>query len=262
MMFAEIMVGLLYGSMALLADGIHMGTHFVALLIAFLAYVLSRRHSENLNFAFGTGKIRVLAGYSSSLILLFSAAGMLFEAIQRLVSPRNIDYSESVVVASIGLLVNLISALLLKDSEEHNHAHHHEDHNYKAAYIHVIADALTSVMAIFAIVVARYLGWLWVDPIVAICGGLVVIKWGIGLIRSTGSILLDYHKSPDPKENMYSLVKSFGGDISDLHIWRLDENRKAMICEVSGLKDPKTLKDLEKAVRDSHCFVHFTIGLS
>ncbi|MBU1023206.1 CDF family Co(II)/Ni(II) efflux transporter DmeF, partial [bacterium] len=202
-MVAEISAGYITGSMALLADGWHMGTHAFALGISFSAYVLARRHADSPSFSFGTGKFGVLAGYSSALFLGAAALFMIYQSIFRFVHPVNIAFNEAIFVAVIGLIVNIVSILILQDREhhhhhEHNHEHdnkhnhsHHQDHNYRAAYLHVIADALTSLLAITALLLGKFYGLIFMDPVMGIVGGVMICRWSYHLIRATAFILVD-----------------------------------------------------------------------
>lgn len=199
MMVAEIVAGRLYGSMALTADGWHMSTHAAAMLIAALAYHYARKHARNPRFSFGTGKLGELAGFASAVILALIAILISWESFARLRSPVGIDFREAILVAVVGLVVNLGCAWLLRGSHGHGHDHgHSHDHgagrdgNLRAAYIHVVADALTSVLAIVGLVVGSLYGWLWLDPVIGIIGALVIARWSWGLIRNTGGVLLDY----------------------------------------------------------------------
>jgi len=214
MMVAEIAAGSIFGSMALLADGWHMSTHASALLIAALTYRYARRHARDRRFTFGTGKLGDLAAFGSAVVLGIVALLIGWESLVRLRSPVSISFDEAILVAVIGLVVNLASAWLLKDDHDHHHGHghrHHHDHahddepahrepaaraqprdnNLRAAYIHVLADALTSVMAIVALLAGRSYGWLWLDPVIGIVGALVIARWSWGLVRDSGMVLLD-----------------------------------------------------------------------
>ena len=246
MMALEIAGGSLFGSMALLADGWHMGTHAVALGITLLAYMYSRRHARNPKFTFGTGKVGVLGGYTSALLLLVVAGFMVAESIQRLVAPRGIQFNEALIVAGIGLTVNLVSALLLGGGHGHSHAgeehhaHAHSDHNIRAAYLHVLADALTSVFAILALVAGKWLGWIWMDAVVGIAGAVVITRWAIGLILDTGRILLDSSVDTHLMETMRSRIEADADNqVCDLHVWRVDsEHLMATISVVTNQPRP------------------------
>ena len=201
MMVAEIVGGLLWGSMALIADGLHMSTHAGALVIAALAYFYARRHARDERFVFGTGKLGDLAAFSSALVLAMIALLIGYESIGRLIHPVPIAFDEAIPLAAIGLLVNLLSALLLRDGHAHertadhrhgghHYAHHHNaDHNLRAAYVHVMADAAVSVLVLVGLSVGRLLGWLWLDPVMGIIGMLVIANWSWNLIRASGAVL-------------------------------------------------------------------------
>jgi cation diffusion facilitator family transporter len=199
MMVVEISAGRLYGSMALLADGWHMGTHVAALSIALFAYGYSRKNAANPKFSFGTGKVNSLGGFASAVSLAVVALMIGADSIQRLISPEQIHYDEAITVAIIGLIVNLVSAWLLHgghdDHHHHDHSHgdghHHHDQNLRAAYLHVLADALTSVLAIIALFFGKSFGWVWMDAVMGIVGAVVISRWSIILLRETSSVLLD-----------------------------------------------------------------------
>ena len=236
MMIVEIAAGLLFGSMALLADGWHMSTHAAALGITLVAYIYARQLADDRRFTFGTGKMGVLAGFSSAIVLLMVALLMAFEAFQRLLAPRPIQYNEAILVAVIGLSVNLFSAFLLKDHEHgeghghhhHEHDHPHEDHNLKAAYLHVLADALTSVLAIIALLAGKVFGWSWMDAIMGIVGALVITRWSLGLMRETGSILLDRSADEHILQEIHQrLEKDADNRLADLHVWKISSNQYA-----------------------------------
>ena len=241
MMVAEIAAGLLTGSMALLADGFHMATHAGALAVAAGAYWYAKRHVRNPRFTFGTGKVGDLAGFASALTLGVVALGIAFESAMRLLRPVNVDFADAIVVAVIGLAVNLVSAALLSHRHEHGHEHehthdphHHHDHNLRAAYMHVLADALTSVLAIVALVCGRYLGWTWLDPAMGIVGALVIARWSWTLMRQTAAILLDTADS-GLFERMHSAVEAPGdARVLDLHVWRVAPGAHVGVISVAG----------------------------
>jgi cation diffusion facilitator family transporter len=194
MMIIEIAAGYIFGSMALLADGWHMGTHAAALGITAFAYRYARKHAQNPNYSFGTGKVGVLGGFGSAVVLAVIALLMGVESVQRLFAPVNIRFNEAIAVAIIGLAVNLISAYLLRGRHHYDHGAghgHHHDHNLRAAYLHVLADALTSVLAIFALLTGKAFGWIWMDPIMGIVGALIISRWSYGLLVDTSKVLLD-----------------------------------------------------------------------
>lgn len=233
MMVVEIVAGFLYGSMALLADGLHMGSHAVALGITVFAYFYARRHSHDRRFTFGTAKVNALGGFSSSILLALFALIMIWESTKRFFDPVEIVFNQAIGVAVIGLIVNLLSVLILGVSEtdfEHHHDHDqdphpdhdHHDHNLKAAYLHVLADAMTSLFAIIALLAGKYFHWIWMDPLMGIIGGIVVARWALGLIKDTARILLD-HQAPESvqKRIFQSLEHQDHTRISDLHVWEI-----------------------------------------
>ncbi len=243
MMVAEIVGGTIFGSMAVVADGWHMSTHAGALLIAALAYRFARRHANDAQFTFGTGKVGELAAFSSALILALIAGLIGYEAVRRLYAPVGIDFAEATWLAAIGLAVNLASAALLFDGghahdhgydhDHHGHSHgHHHDTNLRAAYVHVLADAMTSVLAIVALLAGRFYGWVWMDPLMALVGVFVILSWSYGLMRSSGAVLLD--RVPDGRlERSIRLRLEVGGDrVSDLHLWRLGPGHVGMIASL------------------------------
>ncbi|MFI3119112.1 MAG: CDF family Co(II)/Ni(II) efflux transporter DmeF, partial [Methylococcaceae bacterium] len=229
-MALEITAGILFGSMALLADGWHMGTHVAAFMITIIAYRYSRIHAHDQTFAFSSGKVGVLGGYTSSVVLGVVALIMLIESGQRIVNPHLIHFDEAIAVAGFGLFINLICALLLRDHHhhhhddhhDHDHTHHHHDHNLKAAYLHVLADALTSVLAIVALVLAKYYGWNWLDPVMGIVGALIITQWSYSLLKETSPLLLDESIALKYKLAIKEKIESDADNrISDLHIWRV-----------------------------------------
>ena len=281
-MVAEIVAGWLTGSMALLADGWHMGTHALALGVAAVAYALARRHSRDNRYAFGTWKIEVLGGFASALVLAIVAAGIAFESALRLWHGPPIDAAAALWVACIGLAVNLVSAWLLHGADDaphdhdhglaahghargqahehaHDHAHghahhdHHENHgaapahtdhpiatadgghdlNLRAAYVHVLADALTSVLAILALAAALWLGWQWLDPLVGVLGAVVIGVWSVGLLRQTSAVLLDREMDHPLVEQIRSAIESDGdARVADLHLWRVGRQQYAAIASI------------------------------
>jgi cation diffusion facilitator family transporter len=242
-MVLELVVGFLSGSLALTVDGVHMATHVGALGLSALAYWFARTRARHAAFSFGTGKVNALAGFSSGLLLLVTAAWMAIESLERLFAPRSIDFMEALPVAVFGLLVNLGSAKLLHGGiapahpaasdhghdhdhshdhahgDAHNHVHNH-DHNLNAAYMHVVADALTSLLAIVALVLGMWLGWTFLDPVTGIVGGLIVGHWSIGLLRTSGRVLVDATTSPETESLLRSKLEAIDGvRVCDLHLW-------------------------------------------
>ena len=245
MMVGEITTGIIFGSMALTADGIHMGSHMIGLGITFFAYIYARRHAGDQRFSFGTGKVNALAGYTSAMVLIFIALFMAYESLVRIINPVGILYNQAIAVAVIGLIVNGVSMLILgENGDSHEHAgqahstqdheerldshHHHEhggksvDHNLKAAYTHVLTDALTSILAIFALLTAKYLHLVWMDPLMGIVGAILVVRWSIGLIQGTTIVLLDHQIPAASREKIIDILESFKDTkVSDLHIWSI-----------------------------------------
>jgi cation diffusion facilitator family transporter len=240
-MIVEITVGIFTGSMALLADGWHMGTHAFALGISCLAYVLARKYRQSENFSFGTGKFSVLGGYTSAIILGMAGGWMIIESMERIFNPVKIDFSTAILVTVIGLTVNLVSVLILNrhDNDQHDpHEHTSHDHNYQAVYYHVIADALTSILALAALVTGRYAGWAWLDPLVGIIGGVMIGRWAWRLLRATGMILLDSSIDRKTRDRIRELIEANGASrIADLHLWQIGSgNIAAIISVVTGVE--------------------------
>jgi cation diffusion facilitator family transporter len=237
MMVAEIIGGMLFGSMALIADGLHMSTHAAALAIAGFAYYFARRYAHDRRFSFGTGKLGELAGFASAVILALVALLIGVESVLRVWNPVPIVFDQAILVAVLGLGVNLLSAWLLKHDHHHDHdagdgGHHHHDHNLRSAYAHVLADALTSVLAICGLLTARFYGWLWIDPLVAIVGALVIAGWSWRLIRSSGAVLLDTVPDGTLAERIRNRLEVEGDKVSDLHLWRVGPGHCAVIAAV------------------------------
>jgi cation diffusion facilitator family transporter len=234
MMVLEITVGYATSSMALLADGWHMATHVGALGLASIAYALSRRYATHRMFAFGTGKIKALAGYTSAIALGLTALVMMAESVQRWITPREVDVASSLPVAVLGLVVNLGSVLLLRDDHEHDHEPH--DHNHRAALMHVIADTLTSALAIVALLAVRYFGWTWLDAASGIVGGILILHWSAGLCRGAARELLDVVSAPELEDAIRAELESIDDTrVCDLHIWPLgDASQSCVATVISG----------------------------
>jgi len=248
MMAAEIAAGLAFGSMALLADGWHMGTHAAALGVAVFAYVYARSHAADPRYSFGTGKVGALGGFASAVGLAVVALLVLTESAARLASPVGIRFDEAIAVAFTGLAVNLLSAWLLRGEHghanpdpdpdpdrdhHHGHDHHHgRDHNLRAAYLHVLADALTSVLAIVALLTGKTLGWTWMDPVMGIVGAIVIARWSLGLLRDTSAVLLDAEVGSAQREAIRAAVETSADRVADLHVWRVGPRRLAAIVSV------------------------------
>lgn len=238
-MVAEIVFGLITGSMALLADGIHMGTHALALGVTVGAYVLARKWRLHPGFSFGTGKVGVLGAYTNALLLGAAALFMVTEAVGRLLEPQNIAFDTALWVAGLGLFINLVSALVLggghhDHDHHHDHGHeHHHDSNLRAALAHVIADALTSVLAIAALVSAKLWGLAWLDPAVALLGAGLILVWAWGLLRDSGALLLDFGDWSPESRAIRERLESDGAVVRDLHIWRYGENDRSLLLTVT-----------------------------
>ena len=240
MMVGEIMAGWLSGSMALLADGWHMATHAVALGIAGLAYLFARQHAKSSRFSFGTGKFGDLAAFASAIILAMIAVQVAYESVVRLIHPVPIAYREAISVAVLGLAVNVLSAWLLRDTHDHHHDHghsheHHHDHhdnNLRAAYVHVLADAATSILAIAGLVVAMSAQWVWADPAVGFIGSIVIASWAYGLIRSSGAVLLDVSADKNLETIIRDRLETKGDRVTDLHVWQVGPGHRAAVISV------------------------------
>ncbi len=238
-MLVEIAAGMRFHSMALLADGWHMATHVVAFMIAIFAYRYSRIHHRDQTFAFSSAKVSILGGFASSIALAMVALIMVGQSVERLLLPQSIHFDEALMVAGGGLLINLLSAVLLNDHHHHHHQdhdedvhghHHHHDHNLRAAYLHVIADALTSVLAIIALLSGKFYGWNWLDAVMGFVGALVILVWAWGLIKETSPVLLD-HSVSDGEHHAIKAALEADGDtrVVDLHVWRLTASHHAAI---------------------------------
>ncbi len=280
MMFVEIIAGWLYHSMALLADGWHMSTHALALTISLLAFIFARRHASDRSFTFGTWKLEVLGGFTSGIILGFVGLFMGYVSIVRLFQPLEIRYNEAILIAVIGLVVNLVSMLLLNVKNESHHHHHHHEHehhehddhdhghhqkhenlNMKAAYIHVLADAMTSVFAIVALLGGKFMGWNWLDPIMGIAGAFLVIRWTYFLLKETGVILLDKEDGKSVSEKIRKLIESDSDTrISDLHVWKVGMNKYACIVSIVANK-PHELRHYKDILSAHSEIVHLTVEI-
>jgi cation diffusion facilitator family transporter len=248
MMVAEIVGGTMFGSMAVVADGWHMSTHAGALAIAALAYRFARHHARDPRFTFGTGKVGELAAFCSAVILAMVAAAIGYEAVTRLFAPVAIDFAQATWLAVLGLCVNLASAWLLfddghhaehghahDDGHAHEHAHHHHhghDSNIRAAYVHVLADALTSVLAILGLLAGRFYGWVWMDPLMALVGVCVILSWSVGLVRTAGTVLLDMVPDRHLAGTIRKRLEVDGDRVCDLHLWRLGPGHAGLIASV------------------------------
>lgn len=270
MMIGEIAAGYLTGSMALLADGFHMATHAGALGIAAVAYGYARRHASSQRYSFGTGKVGDLGGFASALILGLVALGIGVESVMRLLQPTDVQFGTATLIAVVGLVVNLVSALLLghghshgHDHDDHGHAHHGHDNNLKSAYVHVIADALTSVLAIVALLAGRYLGWVWLDPAMGIVGAIVIARWAWSLMGITAGVLLDQTDMHVAEEICELVEKPGDASITDLHVWRVGPQAHAAIVSVLGdaTANADSIRERLKSVHEvSHLTVEFRLS--
>lgn len=269
MMVGEIVAGMLFNSMALLADGFHMATHAGALGVAAIAYGYAKRHARSGRYTFGTGKVGDLAGFASALVLGLVALGIAVESIGRLLDPRPVAFAEATVIAIVGLLVNIASAALLSGGHDHGHhtqghdhhgAHshgheHHHDNNLRSAYVHVLADALTSVLAILALLGGRYLGWVWLDPVMGVVGAIVIATWSWSLMRNTAAVLLDA-AAPGLESEVRQQIEGPGdAKIVDLHIWRVGPGAHAAIVSAVGA-DSETIR---RRLDPVHEIEHLTV---
>ena len=273
MMVGEIVAGSLFGSMALLADGWHMGTHAAALGIAAFAYRFARRHLGSSHFTFGTGKFGDLAAFASAIILGLIAVEIAYESVLRLINPVPIVYGEAIVVAALGLCVNLASAWLLRDSHDHHHHghahddhgdhghdhhHHHHDNNLRAAYVHVMADAATSVLAIAALLVAMYSGWAWADPAVGLIGSAVIASWAFGLVKSSGAVLLDVRADEKLERTIRARMEVGEDRVTDLHLWQIGPGHSAAVVSLIS-DDPLPPSDYKVRLSGLHGLSHVTV---
>lgn len=251
-MVVEIFAGNFYGSMALLADGWHMATHVAAFMITLFAYRYARKYADTGLYTFGTGKVNVLGGFASAIALAVVALMMMLESVERFFDPQTIHFNESIAVAALGLFINILSAWLLKDDHHHSHDHshnhshseahhhhhdheeeHHQDHNLKAAYMHVMADAMTSVLAIVALIFGKYLGWDWCDPMMGIVGAIIITRWSYGLLKQTSPILLDGSIDSSYQQQIINCLEGEADNrVTDLHIWKVGANDYAAMISL------------------------------
>ena len=303
MMVAEIVGGTIFGSLALVADGLHMSTHAGAMLIAALAYTYARKHARDPRFVFGTGKMGDLAAFASAIILGMIAILIGYEAILRLIDPVPIAFGEAIPIAGLGLIVNIASAWLLAGDHDHHghshghghshaddhdhdhghdHAHHDHDHahghdhashehdhpadsrdfNMRAAYVHVIADAAVSVLAIGGLLLARYFGWLWMDPVAGIVGALVIANWSYVLLKAAGAILLDCRPDDAVAKKVKSAVEGVGDRLIDLHIWRLGPGHLGAVVSVMSSRPERNPAFYHQLLGECKAFSHVTVEVN
>jgi cation diffusion facilitator family transporter len=277
MMTGEIAGGMMFGSMALLADGWHMATHAAALGISALAYLVARRQARSPKFSFGTGKFGDLAAFSSAVILALIAVQIAYESSVRIFNPVPIAYGEAILIAVAGLAVNLGSAWLLRDTPHdhghhshghadghthdhaHDHAHHHHrDNNLRAAYVHVLADAATSVLAILALVIAMSSQWVWIDPLVGIAGSAVIGVWAYGLIRDSGAVLLDMAPDKAVETAIRERLETGGDRVTDLHLWQIGPGHRAAVVSIVSDR-PQSPAAYKRRLADVPRLSHVTV---
>lgn len=275
MMVAELIAGGLFGSMALLADGLHMGSHSVALMISVFAYWYARRHANNREYSFGTGKVNALGGFTGAVLLAGFAFVMAFESVLRLLNPVEILFNQALIVAIIGLLVNGICVFILGvDDHHHDHGHGHDhdhgdahdqqhhDHNLKSAYLHVLADALTSVLAIIALLAAKFYAANWIDPVIGILGAVLVGKWSIGLLKSTSATLLDRQAPEKARKQIIDAIENDqDSKVTDLHIWSIGPGIYSAIISLVA-HQPKKAADYKALIPHQLGVAHAAIEIT
>jgi cation diffusion facilitator family transporter len=268
-MLTEIIAGWIYNSMALLADGWHLSTHATALGISLIAYILARKYADDKRFAFGTWKIEILGAYTSAILLGIVGLFVLGVSIERIFKPMKIIYDYALIVAVVGLIVNVVSALILQYDHDHpnhndqeHHHHHKKDLNLQSAYLHVIADALTSIFAILALLGAKYYHWNWLDPFVGIIGSFLIFRWTFMLIKDTSSILLDKEMDSLIIKEITEIIESDGDSkISDLHFWRVAQNKYACILSIVA-KNPCSIITYKNKLKRIDELVHITVEIN
>jgi cation diffusion facilitator family transporter len=261
MMLVEIVAGLTSQSMALLADGLHMASHTVAFAVTLFAYRYARRHAKNPKFTFGTGKVNALGGFTGAITLNLFALWMALESVERFIGPSEVHYSQAIGVAAIGLAVNGGSALLLRDHHTHSGGCSHRDHNLRSAYLHVLADAATSVAAILALILSQRLGLTWLDPLAGILGALVIISWSVSLLRDSASILLDHEGPARLQVNVFNSIKNEQVEIADWHCWAIGSGHYAAILSVNA-RTPITAREIRSRIPGDPSLVHLTIEIN
>lgn len=273
-MVVEILAGWKYNSMALLADGWHMSSHALALGLAILAYATARRYSEHPRFCFGTWKIEILGGYTSAIFLIGIAALMFFHSIERLLTPIAIQYDQAIFVAAVGLLVNVVCAWLLKDGHHHGHSHHHEelhettDHshhdlNLRAAYLHVLTDAMTSLFAIIALFGGKLWEASWLDPSMGIVGAVLVAIWAVGLVKEAAAVLLDAEMDkPISMQVQATLNQELPtACITDFHLWRVGKSHYACVISITS-KEPLSPDQVKSTLLQHRALQHVTVEVN
>jgi cation diffusion facilitator family transporter len=269
MMVVEMTAGILFGSMALLADGLHMASHAAALSISAFAYIYARHHAFDERYTFGTGKVNALGGFTGAVLLAIFALIMVWESAKRFIYPVEIAFNQAIFVAVLGLIVNGASVFILdykNGPQQHHHndlrnQNNHQDHNLKSAYLHVLADALTSLLAIFALLAAKYFGLIWMDPLMGIVGAVLVSRWSLGLIRDTSGVLLDKQGPEEIRENIKKGIEKSGSDqIADLHLWSVGPDIYAAIITVVTCA-PKSSEHYKQLIPSDLNLVHVTVEI-
>ena len=280
MMLVEIVGGSLFGSLALVADGLHMSTHAGAMLIAALAYTYARRHASDNRFVFGTGKLGDLAGFTSAIVLAMIAVLIGYEAVVRFFTPVGIEFGEAIPIAIAGLAVNIVSAWLLGAGEHHGHDHEHDSHSaasghgpgwpaqattrdnsIRSAYIHVLADTFVSVLAITGLLLAKLYGWLWMDPLAGIVGAVVIANWSMTLIRDTAGVLLDVCPDELTREKLRRTLEVDGDRVVDLHLWRLGPGHLGAVLAIATSK-PRDALFYRGRLSSFECLSHITVEVN
>jgi len=267
MMVVEIAGGIIFGSMALLADGLHMASHAAALSINAFAYIYARRHAHDVRYSFGTGKVNALAGFTGAILLAIFALMMAWQSVERMIYPIDIAFNQAIFVAVLGLIINGASIFILghhhqdrHDHHDNDHSHkHHHDHNLSAAYLHVLADTLTSILAIAALLSAKYAGLIWMDPLMGIVGALLVSRWSVGLLRTAGAILLDAQGPEDIQTKIENSIETDSENkVTDLHLWSIGPGIYGVILSVVAV-DPKPSDHYKRLIPSDLGLVHVTV---
>jgi len=263
MMVAEISGGILFRSMALVADGLHMSTHAAALIIAATAYAFARRRANDSRFTFGTGKFGDLAGFTSAIVLAMIALLIAWESLERFFNPVPIAFREAIPIAALGLGVNLISAWLLRndhdhDHHDHSHKHNHADLNLRSAYVHVLADAAVSILAVIGLLIAWALGWLWIDAAMGIIGAAVISNWAFGLMRDAGAVLLDVRPNAGLIRSVRESLEDGSDRVADLHLWRVGPGHNAVVATIVS-DEPKAPNFYKQRLAKLPTLSHVTI---
>ena len=267
MMVVEISAGILFGSMALLADGLHMASHAVALSINAFVYIYARRHAADSRFSFGTGKMNALGGFTGAILLAIFALLMVIESVERFIFPIGIAYNQAILVAVLGLIVNGVSVLILghhhnHDTSDASHENRHHDHNLRAAYLHVLADVLTSILAICALLTAKYYGMIWMDPLMGVLGAFLVTRWSVGLLRETSSVLLDRQGPVTIRDEIRNSIERVDGNrVVDLHLWVIGPNLYSAIISIVS-HAPKPSEHYKNLIPNNINLAHVTIELN